>query len=55
MWNDDFYRIQLIIIEAAAVLSVLMIVAERVAAEFEKTVLRLLRAWGTIKTALKKK
>ena len=55
MWNDHFYSIQLIIIEAAAVLSLLMIVAERVAGDFEKAVLRLLQAWATIKTALKKK
>ena len=55
MWNDDFYRIQLIIIEAAAALSLVLIVTERVAGEFEKTVLRLLKAWANIMTALRKK
>lgn len=39
------------VIQAAAVLSSLMIVAEGVAVDFEKAVLRLLQAWATIKTA----
>jgi hypothetical protein len=54
MWNDDLNRIQLIILEAATALSLILIVTERAAGEFEKTVLRILRAWATIKEALTK-
>jgi hypothetical protein len=53
MWNDDLNRIQLIIIEAAAALSLILIVAGRTVGELEKTLLRVLRAWATIKTAFK--
>ncbi len=54
MWNDDFNRLQLVIIEGAAALSLILIVTERAVREFEKTLLRILRAWATIKTALKR-
>ena len=55
MWNDDLNRIQLIILEAATALSLILIVTERAAREFEKTVVRLLKVWATLKTALGKK
>lgn len=55
MWNDDFNRIQLIIIEAAAALSLILIVIERAVRELEKTLLRLSKGLGDCKDSVKKK